>query len=56
MPGCPALAKDVGNLRKMLYTVPQSGATDDRATAMVASTVCPSRIKRSVQEEARLSG
>jgi hypothetical protein len=46
----------VGILRKMLYTVPQSEATDGRATAMVAFYSLSFKIKRIVQEEARLSG
>jgi len=48
--------QNIGILRKMLYTVPQSGTTDGRATAMVAFNNLSFRIKRSVQEEARLSG
>jgi hypothetical protein len=47
---------DIGNLRKMLYTVPQSEVTDGRATVRVAFYSLSFKIKRIVQEEARLSG
>jgi len=51
-----AALRNVGNLRKILYTVPQSGETDDLGDLDGRLYSFFFGIERSVQEEARLSG